>query len=377
MAPVDFKYFAFISYNHVDFRWGKRLFHKLESYKLSSSLCKLYGWSKRKPFSPIFFAPYEIQPNELSEELKERLRKSKNLIVICSPHSAHSKWVGLEIEYFYKLGRKDSIYFFIIDGELNAKDYNKECYNEVIYNLGLSSKLGVNIHEKVYSIPWLNKERAYIQLVTKLLGIEFDTVWQRHRKQLIFQLVSYVFILVFFILSLLLVWNINQPQTVSITLVDRTSYNNNLPPFENGIIKIQVGDSIQTYLFQNITQTIHIPNVPFKLIGKRQKIKLLARGYNTVDTLMTIQKKIEIPILRDKSYYGSIKGVMWNKTNDSILCNTEFEIGTYKFISDSKGVIDIMIPEASQNTSYDILQDGVKIGEIFMPFQNQKIIVTK
>ena len=112
MQP-QYKYFAFISYNSHDIAWGKRLQRKLESYKMSAILCSEHGW-QRKPINPVFFAPSDIQPGGLTKELQERLKASRNLIIICSPNSAKSEWVGKEIEYFHQLGRTKNIHFFII-----------------------------------------------------------------------------------------------------------------------------------------------------------------------------------------------------------------------------------------------------------------------
>ena len=67
---TPFKYFAFISYNSKDTIWGKRLQKKLEHYKLPSTLCSEHGWT-RTPIKPVFFAPTDIQPGGLSEELQE------------------------------------------------------------------------------------------------------------------------------------------------------------------------------------------------------------------------------------------------------------------------------------------------------------------
>lgn len=106
----QFKYFAFISYSSRDTKWGKRIHKKLESYSMPATLCNQHGW-KRKPLKPIFFAPYDIQPGGLADELKDRLRQSRNLIVICSPNSAQSYYVGQEIEYFHQLGRTKNIHF--------------------------------------------------------------------------------------------------------------------------------------------------------------------------------------------------------------------------------------------------------------------------
>ena len=104
MSDQQYKYFAFISYNSKDTEWGKRVQRKLEHYRMPATMCTERGW-KRTPLRPFFFAPTDIQPGGLSDELKERLEASRNLIVICSPNSAKSEWVGREIEYFHNLGR--------------------------------------------------------------------------------------------------------------------------------------------------------------------------------------------------------------------------------------------------------------------------------
>ena len=68
---------------------------------MSATLCSEHGW-QRRPINPVFFAPYDIQPGGLSQEIQDRLNASRHLIVICSPHSARSGWVGKEIEYFHQ-----------------------------------------------------------------------------------------------------------------------------------------------------------------------------------------------------------------------------------------------------------------------------------
>lgn len=143
-----YKYFAFISYSSKDYKWGKCVQRRLEGYRMPVTLCSEHGW-KRKPINPVFFAPTDIQPGPLTEELKARLSDSKHLIVICSPNSAQSDWVGQEIEYFYKeLGRKD-IHFFIVDGTPHTGDKTTECFNPIVEKLGMPEILGANIHEQV------------------------------------------------------------------------------------------------------------------------------------------------------------------------------------------------------------------------------------
>ena len=64
MEQTQFKYFAFISYNSKDTEWGKKVQKKLEGYKMPATLCSEHGW-ERKPIKPVFFAPTDIQPDEL------------------------------------------------------------------------------------------------------------------------------------------------------------------------------------------------------------------------------------------------------------------------------------------------------------------------
>lgn len=99
--------------------------------------------------------------------------------MVCSPNSAQSIWVGQEIEYFASLGRTENIHFFIVDGTPHSDDAATECFNPIIEKVGLPETLGANIHERVSRWAWVNRERAYVQIIAKLLGVEFDSHVQR------------------------------------------------------------------------------------------------------------------------------------------------------------------------------------------------------
>lgn len=116
----SYRYFAFISYNSKDTDWGKKLQKKLEHYRMPATLCSEHGW-KRKPINPVFFAPTDIQPGGLSEELQNRLRSARHLIVICSPNSAKSEWVGKEIKSDTLHSINDQLVFSNIPHKLKNK----------------------------------------------------------------------------------------------------------------------------------------------------------------------------------------------------------------------------------------------------------------
>gem|GEM_PF-3842772 len=75
MDRKGYKYYAFISYSSRNTAWGKRLQRKLEHYRMPAAICSSRGW-KRKPINPVWFAPTDIQPGGLDEELKNRLQNS-------------------------------------------------------------------------------------------------------------------------------------------------------------------------------------------------------------------------------------------------------------------------------------------------------------
>lgn len=113
-------FFAFISYRHTDVKIAKRLQFLLESYNLPTMIQKM------KPGIPKRFKVFrdndELTSGVLSDELHHKLDESKYLIVICSPNSAQSKYVGEEIAYFRSKGRESEIIPFIIDGTPHSKD---------------------------------------------------------------------------------------------------------------------------------------------------------------------------------------------------------------------------------------------------------------
>ena len=122
--------------NSHDTSRGRKLQRKLESYRMPATFCNEHS-CERRPMKYVFFAPTDIQLGELTAELQKRLKASKNLIVICSPHSAHSDWVDKEIACSHSLGRTDNILFFIIDGIPYSGNHNTDCFHPIVETLEL------------------------------------------------------------------------------------------------------------------------------------------------------------------------------------------------------------------------------------------------
>lgn len=349
----QYKYFAFISYSSRDTAWGKRLQRKLEGYRMPSTLCSEHGW-KRTPIRPVFFAPTDIQPGGLSNELKQRLEASRNLIVICSPDSAKSEWVGKEISYFHSLGREDNIYFFIVRGVPHSGSADTECFNPVVEKLGIPEKLGANIHERVFKSPWLNRERAYIQLITKLLGVEFDSIWQRHRRMLRQKVVAWCVGVIAVVATLVGVWVANQPVDVYLRLHETTVHNDNLPPLKNAIVTLELDNETKTDTVPSLSDMALFANIPHDAIGKMVRIRLTCHGWLPVDTTMMLSKNPSIGLARNPVVYGNVCFRLWSLKSEKGIGNAKVVVAGHGGMSDANGLVRMNIPLKDQCEKYRV-----------------------
>ncbi len=354
----EFKFYAFISYNSKDTEWGKRVQRKLEHYRMPSTLCRERGW-KRTPIRPVFFAPTDIQPGGLSDELKERLRASKNLIVICSPHSAQSEWVGKEIEYFHSLGRTDHIHFFIVDGVPHSGNPDTECFNPIVEQLGLPEILGANIHEKNYRWPWMNKERAYVQLVSKLLGVEFDSIWQRHKRRLITRLITWTVAAIAMLAALAWVWISSQPFDARVALNEVSFHNDQLPPLEEAVVTLTLDNETKVDTVHSMDQCALFANIPHRFLGQQVHITFTTPNENPsrflpVDTIIVLDRDVNLDIRRDPMYYGNVHFGLWDPHIGAFIPNTPVEVNGLKTVSDQDGQVKVFIPLENQRPAYHV-----------------------
>ena len=371
-----FKYFAFISYNSNDIAWGKRLQRKLESYKMSATLCSERGW-KRKPINPIFFAPTDIQPGGLTEELQDRLKASRHLIVICSPHSAKSEWVGREIEYFHQLGRTQHIHFFIVEGAPHSDNPNTECFNPIVEKLGLPEMLGANIHEKIFRWSWLNKERAYVQLISKLLDVEFDTIWQRHKRQLFVKILAWS-VSALLVLSMLLgVYTMSQPIDVAIQVNETTCHNPALPSVQPTEVVLDLKDEVKKSVLLALDSAVIFKNIPHKYLNEEVHITATIKDFVKLDTTLVLSENMQLGIHRDANVYGNIKFQIWDK-NARAIPDVKIQIQGCEAISDAEGYVSLFIPLEDQQIKYHVNSSVLLLKDtIYMPCGENDIIIIK
>ena len=117
MAENTFKYDFFISYRHgdPDTQIAQYLQRALEHYKIPKEIREKSGKQK---ISRVFRDNEELSASfDLAGEIREQLRSSEFLIVVCSPRTRESRWVMQEIQTFIELRGREYILPVLIEGE--------------------------------------------------------------------------------------------------------------------------------------------------------------------------------------------------------------------------------------------------------------------
>ena len=169
MSQSRYTNIAFISYKREDEEWAKWLQNKLEHYKLPTEIANANPdlEFKDRP-RHVFKDTTDLSGGVLAKAIKEGLESSKYLIVICSPRAAKSPWVCKEVQEFIDSGREENIIPFIIDGEPNSKDPDKECFPSALKSLsGERELLGINVNEN-------GRDFAAVKVVARMFELKFD-----------------------------------------------------------------------------------------------------------------------------------------------------------------------------------------------------------
>lgn len=272
MLVDTFKHYAFISYSHRDVNVAKWLHQKLESYKLPVEIHNEFENSKY--LRPVFRDQEDLNTGVLSDELRKHLKDSKFLIVICSPDSATSEWVSNEVRTFINWGRLEYIIPFIINDKSDSDDEH-ECFpkslREYFKEYSDRELLGVSVAE-------VGREKAFIRITSRMLGVSFDELWKRHKRERRRKCLSWCIGICF---AIALLYYFAVPITLTIHVRDA---NHHLPIPDNALLSINDAE----YSFNNLDTIITISDIPGYYRGKKLPIVFSATYYNSIKKQISI-----------------------------------------------------------------------------------------
>jgi tetratricopeptide (TPR) repeat protein len=193
-TAADFRYRAFIAYSHQDEHWAAWLHKALETYRVPARLVGLDTAVGRIPrrLAPIFRDRCELpSASDLERTVAEALKQSANLIVICSPHAAKSRYVNEEIATFKRLGRADQILSVVVAGEPNASDLRgreaEECFPPALRFQFDADGVPTEQHTAPIAADARpgkdGKTNVKLKLIAGLLDVGFDALKQREHQR--------------------------------------------------------------------------------------------------------------------------------------------------------------------------------------------------
>src|SRR5690348_499136 len=193
-SVARFTYRAFISYSHRDKAWADWLHKALETYRVPSRLVGTktpHGEIPRR-LNPIFRDREELSSSpELGAKINQALAQSENLIVLCSPASAASRWVNEEVLAYKRMGRAGRIFCLIVDGEPDATDMSgreaEECFCPALrFKLDANGQPTSERTEPIAADARAGKDgkpNAKLKLIAGMLDVGFDALKQREQQR--------------------------------------------------------------------------------------------------------------------------------------------------------------------------------------------------
>lgn len=338
---MNYRYFAFISYSHEDAKEAIRLQKRLERYRLPSIIRKANP-DVPKYIRPVFRDATDLGTGALREELKAELNDSKYLIVICSSHSARSKWVGREIAEFVRVGREKRIIPYVVERVPPGRNPVEFCFHPLIpRELDL---LGIDV-------PQIGREQAFVKVVARLLDLRFDMLWQRHKRYLIRRIVMRIAVGTMAISLAGIVYAVNRPFTVHVALEERTVHNDRLP-CDDAVLTLIVGGDTLARRPATVGGCAEFRNVPGKFRSEHVALSFEAYGYHAVDTLLPLESEVRLPVHRDDTF-ARVRGYVRSDRDGYLpVSGAEVEIAGISTRTDERGYFEVRVPLEHQNRSY-------------------------
>lgn len=170
------KYDAFICYKHgpIDSVAALTLQRALENYHAPKGIS-----DKKKPFGRVFVDEGELSScGDFGQQIREALKNSGWLIVICSPDTPLSPWVQLEIDTFLEYHDRSRILAVLTGGSPDTS-FPPQLK-------GVSSGAGeVFAAHAISNTPGAAAKKlkgdALLKVAAPMLGTTYDTLKQRHK----------------------------------------------------------------------------------------------------------------------------------------------------------------------------------------------------
>ena len=278
-------------------------------------------WEEKPKKLRVFRYRADLNTVSLNEGLAKELDEARWLIVICSPNSAKSAWVGKEIQHFIDTGRRDHILPFIVSGTSYSCDEN-ECMNPVLKAAFPDGDiLGVNIDDYGDDPRIYHKRKALVRTVSMLIEVPnaYSYLWNRYRMRFWEGVALKAAGAAVIVLLLLWAWHYNAEFDTQIRLNDTTPTNVYLSTPDSLKVILALDNEEKTLVLTETDGVDTFKNLPGRFANREVRLTFEAVGYEPVDTVVTLRhnKDVSISIHRDDTY-GVLAGIIIDEQGENV-----------------------------------------------------------
>lgn len=175
-------YYAFISHKSADARFALKLQRFIELYNLPTEVQRKANISQKR-LTPICSYEIDFSSNPLMDEMRDKLKRSKYLILLCSKEllQTGTKYVNYEIRTFIECKKEEGIdpltriIPIIVSGEFGSGE--DDCCPEALKELGDNAPIALD--RKKYK----NDRELFLHAISGMLDIDYAVLENRDKKR--------------------------------------------------------------------------------------------------------------------------------------------------------------------------------------------------
>lgn len=142
-------------------------------------------------------------------------------------------------------------------------------------------------------------------------------------------------------------------------------------PFKGAKITFLYSDRSEEAYINSLPNEVIIKEIHSKHIGSQCRIIVESMGYNTIDTITKLEKKIPLTLHRDEMHsmlFGMVKD-----ENNRPIAEATVSIGNLKVLTDEMGSFKIKIPAELQKTQQRVVvyKKGYQLWDFTAPVSNK------
>ena len=134
---------------------------------------------------------------------------------------------------------------------------------------------------------------------------------------------------------------------MNIKVQETTPNNEALPPCTDIALRLYLDKEQKTDTIATLRGTSILRHIPPRYIGKEVRVSLSAKDYLPLDTTITLQRELCLPLRRNADIYGHIRF--------RIIGNSQpLYIAGRSVVPDTNGQVELQLPIEEQRTFYPV-----------------------